>query len=209
MATPRPARQADSPAKRTAARAARANRRPAATNANPDAAQAAGSSVAPLQRGLGFTRRAIAFAVVAVVLLVSYLSTLRVYLTQQSQISAARQEITQREQRIKDLQEELNSWQDPEYVKIQARERLGWVVPGEVGYRVIDRDGKPYGGGSQIDQEGNLPAGEHPDAWWQKLWGSTRAADEPAPVPTPAQTVAPGTVKPSPPAATAGASSPR
>ena len=72
-------------------------------------------------------------------------------------------------------------WDRPDYVRTQARERLGWVVPGETGYRVVDANGKPLGGGAEITAD--TPEPQKPqDAWWDKLWGSVEAADKPAPV---------------------------
>ena len=56
------------------------------------------------------------------------------------------------------------------------------MVPGETGYRVVDADGKPLGGGAEITAETRL-AEKSPDAWWSKLWGSVQAADQPAPAP--------------------------
>ena len=39
---------------------------------------------------------------------------------------------------------------DDEYVKAQARERFGWVMPGETSYQVIDRNGKPLEQGDEL-----------------------------------------------------------
>ena len=89
-------------------------------------------------------------------------------------------EIVERQQRITDLQGDLNRWDDPAYVKIQARERLGWVVPGETGFKVVEADGKPLGGGAEIIDQ-TKPDAPAPQAWWDKLWGSVEAADKPAP----------------------------
>ena len=69
-------------------------------------------------------------------------------------------------------------------MRTQARERLGWVVPGETGYVVVDADGRPLGGGAKINAEA-VPEEQQQDAWWSKLWGSVQAADRPAPVKTP------------------------
>ena len=41
---------------------------------------------------------------------------------------------------IKALEREKRRWADDEYVKAQARERFGWVMPGETSYQVIDRE---------------------------------------------------------------------
>jgi hypothetical protein len=65
-------------------------------------------------------------------------------------------------------------------VRTQARERLGWVVPGETGYTVVGADGKPLGGGAKITAETASEESAH-DSWWSKLWGSVEAADRPAP----------------------------
>ena len=139
------------------------------------------SSPAPrLRDGLRVTQRAVILGVVMVVLLFSYATTLRVYFNQQYRIAEAREQIAQHEQSISSLEDEVERWNDPEYVKIQARERLGWVVPGETGFRVIGPDGQPYGGGSQIGAA-QLPPGEYAKTWWERMWGSVAAADDPTP----------------------------
>ena len=129
----------------------------------------------------GLTTRAIALAVVFLILTISYATSLRIYFHQARQIAGARAEITTRQQRISELQGELARWNDVEYVKTQARDRLGWVVPGETGFRVIGQDGRPLGGGAEIGS-GAMPQEASTDAWWLRLWGSVEAADNPAPV---------------------------
>ncbi len=78
-------------------------------------------------------------------LIVSYAQSLRVWFDQHQQITALQQEIRDREKRVGQLNDEIARWDDDAYVKAQARQRLGWVMPGEVGYRVIGADGKPIG----------------------------------------------------------------
>ena len=92
-------------------------------------------------------------------------------------------QIAQRQQRVAELSDELDRWQDPAFVRIQARQRLGWVVPGETGYVVLGPDGKPIDGSNAIESQ--RADGEKPDAdaWWARMWGSVRAADKPAPAP--------------------------
>jgi cell division protein FtsB len=126
------------------------------------------------------TTRAIALAVVFLILTISYASSLRIYFAQSSQIAATKQQITESQNRISDLQTDLSRWNDPEYVKTQARVRLGWVLPGETGFTVVGEDGQPLGGGAEITSAEPPPAPQ--DAWWDKLWGSVEAADRPAPV---------------------------
>ena len=127
------------------------------------------------------TARAIALAVVLLILTISYATSLRIYFAQAHEIASTNAEIAERQQRIRELQGELARWGDETYVRTQARERLGWVVPGETGYTVVGADGKPLGGGARIAAE-TTPDGSAHDAWWSKLWGSVQAADRPAPV---------------------------
>ena len=143
---------------------------------------ASGQRVAALRRGIqaNLTARALALVVVLLVLTISYASSLRIYFAQAHEIASAQAEIAERQQRIAELQGGLGRWNDPEYVRTQARERLGWVVPGETGYQVVDGDGNPLGGGAAIGS--SVTTIEEPqDAWWAKLWGSVEAADQPAP----------------------------
>jgi len=131
------------------------------------------------QATVHLTRRASVLLLVVVVLAISFGQSLRIYLSQQHDLAVAQQQIRDRSAQIADLETELARWNDPEYVKAQARDRLGWVMPGETGYRVVGADGKPLGGGVVIESEQSLPAGEHDPVWWDRLWGSVRTADAP------------------------------
>ncbi len=42
------------------------------------------------------------------------------------------------EQRNANMREQLELWEDPEYIASQARARLGYVKPGETQYTVVD-----------------------------------------------------------------------
>ncbi len=129
--------------------------------------------------GLRLTRRALVMLIVVVALAISFGGSLRIYLSQQHDLAVAEQDIRERSAQIADLQSELARWDDPDYVRAQARQRLGWVMPGETGYRVVGPDGKPLGGGVVITTEQRLPAGEHDPVWWDRLWGSVQTADAP------------------------------
>lgn len=139
--------------------------------------------------GFRLTRRAVILLVVIAALALMYASSLRVYFNHRLQLAETRAEIAQREANIEKLQDEIQRWEDPEYVKAQARSRLGWVVPGEVGYRVVGPDGKPLGGGIELNQSADPLTGK---TWWQRLWGSIEVADAPAEEgPTPVPVVSP------------------
>lgn len=130
-------------------------------------------------RGAALTRRMLVLVVVVLLLAVSFASSLRIYLGQQHDLAVADQAIRDRTAQVSDLQSELARWDDPDYVKTQARQRLGWVMPGETGYRVIGEDGEPLGGGVTIQADQELPAGEHEPMWWDRMWGSIETADSP------------------------------
>lgn len=133
------------------------------------------------KRPFHVTRRALVFAAVLVIMALSFAGSLRVYLVQAGELAAARAEIEANSARIAELTSELERWNDPAYVQAQARQRLGWVMPGEVGYRVIGRDGKVLTGGVEIRGVGSsVPNGLEP-RWWDHLAGSVNAADEPEP----------------------------
>jgi len=151
-----------------------------------DHARGAEVGTAPRRRSYILTARAIALSVVLLILTISYATSLRIYFSQAHVISATKAEIAERQQRILQLQGDLARWDDEGYVRSQARERLGWVVPGETGFTVVDSEGRPLGGGAEIKAES---ASDEPaqDTWWSKLWGSVEAADRPAPVPDPAR----------------------
>jgi cell division protein FtsB len=150
---------------------------------DPKATKRAGGGRAGRRSSL--TTRAVALAVVILMLTISYANSLRIYFAQSHEVASTKAEIADRQAKIADLQTELNHWNDPAFVKLQARNRLGWVVPGEIGFTVVDPDGKPLGGGSELST-GEKPAGDEvPESWYTRLWGSVEAADKPAPEPEP------------------------
>lgn len=129
----------------------------------------------------GFTRRAVALAVVLLLLIMSYGASLRVWVETEQANAANRESMERSQERIDVLNAELARWDDPDYVRAQARERLGWVMPGDTGYRVVGQDGEPIG--QQLDRPGYDPGAPVETVWWQRLWGSIQAADEQDAVP--------------------------
>jgi cell division protein FtsB len=126
--------------------------------------------------------------IVLAALMVSYASSLRAYVNQQQQLASLRAEKQQREQQVAQLTDQIHRWQDPAYIEAQARTRFGWVMPGEVGYVVIDDKGKPVSSkpSSAAQKRNGTP-------WWQQMWGSVGTADGVAPAdnPTPTPTPSP------------------
>ena len=137
--------------------------------------------------------RIIALVATFAVFLVSFVSGLSVYINQQKDIAQTRAEIAAQQSEIAQLQDELQRWQDPAYVRAQARDRLGWVMPGEIGYRVVDENGEVIGGTvSSLDTTEET----EPVVWYEALWSSLVSADQPAPAPTSPTPGAPATIGP-------------
>jgi hypothetical protein len=115
------------------------------------------------------------------VLAVSYASSARAWIQQRSDINELEAQIAEREAAVAQLEQDKKRWDDPAFVKTQARLRFGWVMPGETGYRVIGDDGEALGGTSQLTApRTDKPTDEEP-AFWETQWGSVlEAGKDPA-----------------------------
>lgn len=123
-------------------------------------------------QGPRLTSRALVLGLVLLVLVISYASSLRAWLDQRQRIAEAEQQIAVTGDAIDALERERRRWTDDAYVQQQARARLGYVLPGETGYRVITADGDPLG-----IQPAPTPADHvEPREWYDTLWASTRRA---------------------------------
>jgi cell division protein FtsB len=70
------------------------------------------------------------------------------YFTQRAQISALKSQLSADTVALQKAREDLLLWQDPEYIKTQARERLHFVLPGERQYIVTDNSTTDSNNGS-------------------------------------------------------------
>jgi hypothetical protein len=57
------------------------------------------------------------------------------------QVAAAQADVEQARKDVTNMQSEVKRWEDPVYIRSQARDRLYYVMPGEVSYLVMDADG--------------------------------------------------------------------
>ena len=71
-------------------------------------------------------------------------SDVEAFLNQRRQIAEMEESIRQAEQAVADMQAERDRWQDPVYIRSQARDRLYYVLPGEVSYLVMDPEGMDF-----------------------------------------------------------------
>jgi hypothetical protein len=131
---------------------------------------------------------------VLAVLMVSYASSMRAYLEQKDHLESLRASIADSEQNIEALQREKRRWNDPAYLEAQATQRFGWVMPGEIGFQVIDENGEPLHHEDTLSDPDALEVVNEP-AWWETAWRSMEAAGNPEDVPDPVDEIDPPSKK--------------
>ncbi|NUT33052.1 MAG: septum formation initiator family protein, partial [Hamadaea sp.] len=118
------------------------------------------------------TGRAVILLVVLVALALAYVYPLRVYFGQQDEIAALQADQARQRAHIAELQLTAQKWEDPEYVRIQARRRLFYVRPGEVPL-------VPIWAPEWAAREAGVEPSPSPDSgrpWYETLWGSVGAS---------------------------------
>lgn len=122
---------------------------------------------------LGLTSRSLALGIV-IVLLVTFLAPpLQRYFIQRAQINALKADIAATQIRIDEAEKQLMRWQDPNYVKSQARARLHYVWPGETQWIVVNKDGK------EVQTKVDLPVVTTNSAngtWYGRIFSSIELA---------------------------------
>lgn len=146
-----------------------AGRRPARQRST----SASAASALP-RRGGRLTGRSAILAVVVCLLVLTLAYPTQKYLSQRSQIAQIQQAQAAQKQRIAQLAQQKARWNDPAYVKAQARQRLQYVEPGDSTFVVV--------GGDQSATPGGAPVNGTPNAgpWYGKLAGSLAGADRAA-----------------------------
>ncbi|WP_229929184.1 FtsB family cell division protein [Kitasatospora xanthocidica] len=135
-----------------------------------------------------FTSRATVLVLVLCSLVAILAYPTRQFISQRAEISAQRAKADHARQQVEQLRREKARWQDPEYVKAQARARLHYAVPGETPYIAVDPAGqasaKPSSSAAGAPAAG-VAAGQPKAAkpWYASIWDSVDAADTAAPAP--------------------------
>lgn len=104
---------------------------------------------------------------------------LRQYLSQRSEISQFEQQVQEQERRVSELAAERERWEDPAYVKAQARERLHYCLPLETCYVTVDGAPPAPAPTAEPDGSGAALADAQPTPWFAKLWESVEEAAAP------------------------------
>jgi cell division protein FtsB len=82
----------------------------------------------------GFALSMLGLNVAALLVLAAPLKTL---VEQRQQIAELEASLAEAQDAVDDLNEQVARWDDPAYVRAQARERLYYVLPGDVSYLVV------------------------------------------------------------------------
>jgi cell division protein FtsB len=117
--------------------------------------------------------------IIAFVLAASFASYFKAYLRQRSDLDALEAQIAQLQTSNAYKQAELQHMQDPNYIKILARERLGYVMPGEIAYTALDARGNKIDPQVTLDNQANVGKPTAPTPWWTTVQGSIYAAGHP------------------------------
>lgn len=119
------------------------------------------------------TSRALILMAVFALLVLALSVPVRAWLSQRAEVAALRADIGASSERIAELQTELTRWSDPAFVSTEARRRLHFVLPGEIGYVTISADGRPA---EAVLSEAAAAA---PRGWHSVVWDSIERADGP------------------------------
>jgi cell division protein FtsB len=129
-------------------------------------------------RNLNFNRnrgsgRLFAVAAIFFMLALFLAPPIKNYFVQRAQINALQSQLKSDNAALEAARKELTLWQDPDYVKSQARERLHFVMPGERQYIVTGADGENSDEEAATDVVKNLPEGQ---PWYTRMIASITEA---------------------------------
>lgn len=96
-----------------------------------------GSSILSIG-GLDVSTRFVVVLTVAAILSVMLVPSLYQWWQQERELAQIKTQVAEQQQKNADMQRQLDLWNDPDYISTQARERLGYVRPGETQYTVVD-----------------------------------------------------------------------
>lgn len=134
------------------------------------ASASSGSTASKAARSL--TGRALALLVTLAIVGVMLAVPVRNWFGQRAEIAELQAQIVVTQDRVEELQIEQQRWQDPAFVAAEARRRLHFVMPGEIGYVALGADGRPA-----AESISELAADKNP-TWFTKLWGAVQEADD-------------------------------
>lgn len=120
-----------------------------------------------------FSGRMLALAVVVIAITIMLAPTVKIFFDKKAEIDALNADIAASQVKQDSLRQQVSRWQDPNYVKQQARDRINMVMPGETGYWVFGSD---LPAGTSSSQTGAAAQDPADLPWVDSLWESIRRA---------------------------------
>jgi len=146
-----------------------------------------------------FNGRLLVVGLAMVAITVMLAPNVHTYVTQRAEISALRVDIAAQQSKQDVYKGELARWDDPAYVKQQARDRVSMLMPGETGYWVYGANGVETPAGTPGSAK---PGSSAKDAvkvedvpWVDGLWNAVQKSAAVTPTTAPK---APATTAPAP-----------
>ena len=88
--------------------------------------------------GLDISTRLVVVLTVAAILAVMLVPSVYQWWQQERELAQIKAQVAEQQRHNEEMQRQLDLWNDPDYISTQARERLGYVRPGETQYTVVD-----------------------------------------------------------------------
>jgi len=127
-------------------------------------------AAAALRQRPNLTGRAVILASALALVVFTLAVPARELISQRQQIAALQSANDAQSGRVEALQVQQQRLQDPAYITSLIRERLHYVMPGEVGYVVLDPSEAPAPTAKK--------AVAAPVAWYSSVWSSVRTTDD-------------------------------
>jgi len=143
--------------------------KPGAAKAGPSKARPLAGAAAAMRDRPSLTGRAVVLAAVFALLVLSLAVPTRELVHQRAEINALRAGNAAAQSRVDELTIRQERLADPAYVTSLIRERLHYVLPGEVGYVVLDP--------SEAPAPSKVKPGAATATWYSALWSSVETAD--------------------------------
>ena len=102
---------------------------------------AAASAAGRFFSSMSYSAEIVTILVVIVIGVFTLAPQVNIWFNQRQQIADLQTQVAQAKQDLANMKVERKRWEDPVYIRSQARDRLYYVMPGEVSYLVMDANG--------------------------------------------------------------------
>lgn len=126
-------------------------------------------------RTVSISWRLLVGVLVAAMAFVLVAPTLNLYFQQMEQVRTLNEQIEAAKERNAQLEREIALWDDADFVRSQARERLGYVLPGEQPWVVVDPEAI-IGEEAQQEYQEQMGYVAPLGPWYLEMWTSVETA---------------------------------